>query len=184
MYIRTAALYGIENFNMSDRELNELEMIETKIFKKMMGITKYCLNYDLMRALNIELTKEKVTIYCLDFLSRILSNDFTRKFYNELQANRITGSYPLLIEKILEPLGALIHHSGDPMNTEEKATVLTDSLKTFGKAEARKSLQVTNIKSIFAFPNLLYYYLNSKGCDNFWFIESKSEQVKLALNKP
>ena len=145
-----------------------------------MGLTKCCLNTDLMRALNIELTEEKLKINKLNFLTRIMSNTFTKDLYGELKALKITNSYPLQIEDLLKPLGEIKFHDGRVFTEEEKAKLLSSTLKTFGDSEAQKSIQVKNINKIFkytnkeAIPHLLYFYLNSKGSDTFWHDSTKT----------
>jgi len=180
IYVRTAALYGIETFTLTENNSNKIAKLETKIIKSMMGLTKCCLNTDLMRALNIELTEEKLKINKLNFLTRIMSNTFTKDLYGELKALKITNSYPLQIEDLLKPLGEIKFHDGRVFTEEEKAKLLSSTLKTFGDSEAQKSIQVKNINKIFkytnkeAIPHLLYFYLNSKGSDTFWHDSTKT----------
>ncbi len=149
VYIRTIALYGLENFRLSTSELEKLATIETNIMKKMMGITNYCLNTDLMRALGIELTEEKYKIYKLDFVVRIRTNKFTNDLYDELESMNVKDGYPTEINDIIAPMGNVLHRNGVPFTTYEKAAVLSISLKSSGKEESKKSIQAGLIKRIF-----------------------------------
>ena len=77
-------------------------------------------------------------------------------------------------------LGEIKFHDGRAFTEEEKANLLSSTLKTFGDSEAQKSIQVKNINKIFkytnkeAIPHLLYFYLNSKGSDTFWYDSTKT----------
>ena len=68
-----------------------------------------------------------------------------------------------------------MNNSNRPFTETEKAKALSAALKSFGKNEAQKSIQVRNINKIFDFtrkeaiPHLLYFYLNSKVSDTFWY---------------
>jgi len=128
IYIRTAALYGIENFALTSSDLERLAKIETRILKHMMGLTRCCLNTDLMRSLDIELTDEKYKIYKLDFFIRLNSNKFTSDLYNELKSLKVVNSYPAQIEELLKSLGELTFHNGRPFTETEKAKALIKKL--------------------------------------------------------
>jgi hypothetical protein len=171
IYIRTIALYGLENFRLSTSGLEKLATTETNIMKKMMGITNFCLNTDLMRALGIELTEEKYKIYKLDFVVRIRTNKFTNDLYDELESMNVKVGYPTEINEIIAPIGNVLHRNGVPFTTDEKAAILSTSLKSFGTEESKKSIQAglifqQNKKE--NIPKLLYFFLNSKSSDTFW----------------
>jgi hypothetical protein len=74
-------------------------------------------------------------------------------------------------------MGNVLHRNGVPFTTDEKAAILSNSLKSFGKEESKMSIQAGLIKRIFQqskkenIPKLLYFFLNSKGSDTFWTAE-------------
>ena len=175
VYIRTVGLYGIENFSLKQSELNKLTRIEANIIKKMMNIPKYCLNSDLLRALSIEFTEEKYKIYKLDFFARIQANPFTNELYRELEALNIKGSYPNQINELISSFGDVRHYDGRSFTVSEKVAILSQTLKSFGDSVAKESVHVELIKRIFkvnkreSIPYFLYFYLNSKGSNTFWY---------------
>jgi len=94
VYVRTVALYEIENFNLTENEINKLSATEKQILKKMMGLTKICQSKDLFRSLGIELTEQRYKIAKLKFMLRIKSKSFTEKLYEELNKLNVRNSFP------------------------------------------------------------------------------------------
>jgi hypothetical protein len=94
VYVRTVALYEIENFNLTENEINKLSATEKQILKKMMGLTKICQSKDFFRSLGIELTEQRYKIAKLKFMLRIKSKSFTEKLYEELKKLNVRNSFP------------------------------------------------------------------------------------------
>ena len=141
----------------------------------MLGVTSSCHITELLRALDIELTSEKYTIAKLSFLSRLLANSFTVRLYSELDSLKVENSFPMAIKKILIPVENAYHICGRPFTLQEKAQIMIDSLKTFGRNESEKYETIKLVKRILAnsnmkmVPYMLYFYLNSRGANEFWY---------------
>jgi hypothetical protein len=175
VYIRTIVMYGIENFDLSTHELLELGRIESAAIKKMIGITNGCHVKELLRGLGVELTEKKYVIKKLSFVSRLLSNKFTKQLYDELEQLEIFGSLPLCINRILKPVSEAKHFIGTQFSKIEQIETIIRSLVIFGERETETSVSVKLIRKILSLENkkmipyLLYFYLNSRGADEFCY---------------
>jgi len=130
----------------------------------------------LLRAL--ELSEECYQISRINFVNRILANPFTRKLYEELGRLAIPKSFPLAISGYLASLDGIRHINGTLFTDTEKRECWVKSKIAFGKREAEISESVKLVRKILNYknknliPNLLYFFLNSRGVfltAEFWY---------------
>jgi len=79
------------------------------------------------------------------------------------------------VNRLLTPFTNVKHINGNQFTLLEKCSCMVDGLITFSRKEAncsetahliRKILRVENIRMI---PLVLYFFLNSRGVDEFWY---------------
>ena len=123
---------------------------------------------ELFRALNIELTDEKISICKLKFMERLTLNETTKLLYDELQALNVPNSFPKQIDELIAKIGNPKHWRGEEFKTSEKCLVMVNALKEFGKIESESNKASVTARKIFdvkpkgLITTLLEYLLHSK----------------------
>jgi len=165
----------IRSIDLTKTELTELTRIESLAIKKLFGISNDCYVTELLRALNIELSDEWFWTMKLKFVGRLLSNKFTRNLYEELENLRIEDSLPVCVNRLLRPFTNVKHLNGIQFTLLEKCRCMVDGLISFGRKEANCSdtahliRKILSVESMRMIPLLLYFFLNSRGADEFWY---------------
>lgn len=89
VYCRSTLQYGIENTYMTQTSYRELEMIEAKIIKKALGLSKYQSTSMIINALDIAPTIDIIKIRKLEFAKQLQKNSLTSRILKE-QLNKKT----------------------------------------------------------------------------------------------
>ena len=83
-FIRPVLMYGMETINLLKTEVNGIRQIEGNIIKNMIGISNRCRTTNLLLALNIKDTRTLIEEQKTEFMIRLVKNNFTKMFIQEL----------------------------------------------------------------------------------------------------
>ncbi|CAF0943225.1 unnamed protein product [Brachionus calyciflorus] len=79
VYIRPVLWYGVESIYMKQSDILLLKRLEGNIVKTILGIHTRCKTTDLFTALNIDSTRDRLTVTKIDFYSRVIQNSYTKE---------------------------------------------------------------------------------------------------------
>ena len=86
-YIRPLLYYAIENTSLTKSDLFKIQVIESTMVKRMFGLKKFNKSGLLLRACNIESTKNKYEKIKVQFGRRIMKNEFTKILFETILEN-------------------------------------------------------------------------------------------------
>ena len=86
-YIRSLLYYAIENTSLRKSDLFKIQVIESTMVKRMFGLKKFNKSGLVLRACNIESTKNKYEKIKVQFGRRIMKNEFTKILFETILEN-------------------------------------------------------------------------------------------------
>ena len=158
-FIRPVYTTGMETMIISQFKQKANRRYEAMMIKRMIGISKYCLNTELLKALKIDDFITRYRLIRFSFFKRAMTNEFTLELLRELKreadngSSRKTSFYYWINSQLdlnrasLETLNQLVH---------EKINTIRQNIKDCQKGNDA----VNQIKEIFDFKENRIYQLN------------------------
>ena len=84
VYVRPVLLYGVETQSLNKEQTNDLQVFESTIVKRLVGISKYCHSSHLIYASSLDRIEERVAVMKLDMIGRLMMNQDTRETTNAI----------------------------------------------------------------------------------------------------
>ena len=78
-YVRPVVLYGVETQSLNKEQTRELQVFESSIIKRLVGISKYCRSTLLIYASSLERIEERVGNAKLALIDRLAANTDTQE---------------------------------------------------------------------------------------------------------
>jgi len=100
-YVRPIIYYGLENIYLFKTEKRKIQLLESNIVKKMLGVKKRTKSTNLLYSVGVEQVEEKVKILKLRFANRILSNNLTSQILNHTLINDKKNKFVSEIKEII-----------------------------------------------------------------------------------
>ena len=109
-YVRPILLYGVETQSLNKEQTRELQVFESSIVKRLVGISKYCRSTLLIYATSLDRIEERVACAKLDLIGRLDTNSDTRDTTTAiLEAYEATKSKKQHRLSILSEVKSLAH---------------------------------------------------------------------------
>ena len=84
-FIRPVAYYGIENIKLSQTDIKKMQTMEALMIKRLLKFNTRTRNRDLLYALSIEPAEIKIKKLKLNFVKRVLENEFTNRIFRSIK---------------------------------------------------------------------------------------------------
>ena len=141
-HIRPVLLYGLENHSINQTELKKLQITEAGIIKRSMGLTKHAKTNDLMNAMSIDLTKDRIKLIKFSFLGRLLKNDFTKNIYENINKQESNAIHKNSLIREIDKLTIVRN-----LDTETLKSTCTEEIKKVKKRinVEQTTVNITNI---------------------------------------
>jgi len=92
-FIRPIILYGMENYQLSQNQLNKIKTVEANNLKKLLSLPRYARTTPLYEALRIQPPEDFIKSQKLSFYIRLRSNNYTNSVMNQLSINCFDGCF-------------------------------------------------------------------------------------------
>lgn len=103
-YLMPVLYYGLETIKPTKTNLNLIKRFESKIIRSIYGIRRTCRTTNLRLKNNLNDTVIKLRIIQIDFLERLLINDFTKELFKGLLLKEAQEDYVSNVLNILNEL--------------------------------------------------------------------------------
>ena len=125
-YVRPVLLYGVETQSLNKEQTRELQVFESTIIKRLVGISKYCRSSHLIYASTLDRIEERVASLKLGLIGRLATNRDTRSTTIAIQqAYESTRSKKLHRLSVLAEVNTLTQS-----NTTDMSQLATASWRT------------------------------------------------------
>ena len=134
-YIRPIIYYGLENLHLTKTELRKIQTMEAIMVKSMIGYKKRTRTTNLLHAIGIEPVARKYKIMRLNFMKRLLGNEYTFKIVKTIERENENNKY---VKETKEYIGGEIEWDKIKeiikreklKNEEESKNGISDSIRT------------------------------------------------------
>lgn len=154
-FCRSKMVYGLENVSLTKKDTNDLKVVEGKILKRALSLSKYSSTTAVQQALGLGTTEDTLNLQRLKFFLRLLENAVTHAILNNQLKDAKNLPAKSLLNEILNTLN-IKDRNGTTLDAIKLSVKNKISLIEVHSKEEENSTKSKNIK----------YLLNNRNSEN------------------